>query len=500
MADYDVIVIGAGNGGLMAAARLAKKDVKVLVLERHNIPGGCATSFCRGRFEFEVALHQLSGIGTEEVPGPLRRMLKSVGAIDQLDFVEMTDLYRVHSIPDQLDITLKPNRQDIVIELQKHFPKEKEGIAGYFDFIYRYFSEALGAFYMQDPDISKEKYPLYFEYALKNADEVMNQYISDPLLKFAVSPYWTYIGIPPTKMTFHDMASMFVGYCEFKPTHMKGGSQTMSNAIANSIIENGSQIRYNCGVKKIVVKEGRAYGVVTDDGEEISAKAVISNASKVSTYVDLIDPEFVPEEVKGDLKQTDIAQGAFCIYMGLDCEPGEVGITESTNFIFGTTDAEKSYQQMRKLEITEEDIMLLTCYDLMDPSFAPKGTSQIVLVTLKYGDSWLQVPPAQYAEKKYECAESMLRTAEKVYPGIRKHIEEVEVATPITCMRYLSHPKGSVYGFDHHIKDSELFLENNSHIKGLHGVGGWTGLCGFQPTLTSGVVMAKTVLNELKAQ
>ncbi len=274
----------------------------------------------------------------------------------------------------------------------------------------------------------------------------------------------------------------------------------MSNAIANGIIENGGRIRYNCGVQKIIVKEGRACGVVTDDGEEISAKAVISNASKVSTYVDLIDPEWVPDAVKGELKQTTIAQGAFCIYMGLDCEPGEVGITESTNFIFGTTDPEKSYQQMRKLEITEEDIMLLTCYDLMDPSFAPKGTSQVVLVTLKYGDSWLQVPPSQYAEKKYECAEAMLKTAEKIYPGIRKHIEEVEVATPITCMRYLSHPKGSVYGFDHHIKDSELFLENKSHIKGLYGVGGWNGLCGFQPTLTSGVVMAKTVLNELNAE
>ncbi len=77
MEKHDAVVIGAGNGGLTAAATLAKRGLDVLLLERHNIPGGCATSFCRGRFEFEVALHQLSGLGTPEKPGLLRRDLCS---------------------------------------------------------------------------------------------------------------------------------------------------------------------------------------------------------------------------------------------------------------------------------------------------------------------------------------------------------------------------------------------------------------------------------------
>lgn len=82
MTGFDVVVIGAGNGGLTAAASLAKAGFKTLILERHNVPGGCATSFCRGRFEFEVALHQLSGYGQAGNPGPLRSFLSQFGLPD----------------------------------------------------------------------------------------------------------------------------------------------------------------------------------------------------------------------------------------------------------------------------------------------------------------------------------------------------------------------------------------------------------------------------------
>lgn len=72
--NYDVIVIGAGNGGLSAAATTARGGLKTLVLERHNLPGGSATSFVRGRFEFESALHELCDLGTETRPGSVRKL------------------------------------------------------------------------------------------------------------------------------------------------------------------------------------------------------------------------------------------------------------------------------------------------------------------------------------------------------------------------------------------------------------------------------------------
>ena len=70
--ETDLVVIGAGNAGLTAAATAQRGGLRTLLVERHNVPGGCATSFRRGRFEFEVALHQLSGVGYEDQPFGLR--------------------------------------------------------------------------------------------------------------------------------------------------------------------------------------------------------------------------------------------------------------------------------------------------------------------------------------------------------------------------------------------------------------------------------------------
>lgn len=76
---YDVVVIGAGNGGLSAAAYMAQHEKKVLVLEKENFPGGCATSFRRGRFEFEATLHEMCQMGEGDTAGAVRKLLDSYG-------------------------------------------------------------------------------------------------------------------------------------------------------------------------------------------------------------------------------------------------------------------------------------------------------------------------------------------------------------------------------------------------------------------------------------
>lgn len=497
MDKYDVVVIGAGNGGLTAAATLATKGLNVLLLERHNIPGGCATSFCRGRFEFEVALHQLSGLGTPEKPGLLRMELDKLGVMENLEFVELSDLYHV-ATPNGFRITLKTDRSENIAMLQEKFPHEKDAIDRYFDLMASYANDMIGAFIFRDPEPSREKYPYLYKYALRNSKEILDEYFSDPLLKAILSVYWGYLGVPPTRLAFAYLAMIFFQYMEFKPYHIKGGSQALSNAILNKFISDGGTARFSCGAKKIVVKNGRVKSVVTDNNDEIITEYVVSNASQVTTYTQLIDPEYVPESVSVEIKGRNLSTSAFTMFIGFDCEPEELGITESTNFLMDSTDiSDAILDRMQNLNIQDE-LMVLSCYDIADADFSPPGTCQANVVTLKYGEPWLRIPPRQYHDVKFRCAESMLKRVEQIYPEAKKHIEEIEVGTPLTHMRYLGHPFGAIYGYEMLTKDSLFFQPGPySPIQGLFLAGGWAGDNGFEPTLRSGISAAKSIIRRL---
>ena len=159
-------------------------------------------------------------------------------------------------------------------------------------------------------------------------------------------------------------------------------------------------------------------------------------------------------------------------------------------------DADRQFSLWKTLENPEA--ALLTCYDVSDPDFSSPGTCQAALVSLQYAEPWLSIPPTQYADTKYRYAQAMLDLAAKLFPGLREHIEEVEAATPLTHMRYLGHPGGAIYGFEQHAKDSSLFEERKSPIRGLFFAGSWVGPGGFHPTLASGVSAAKAVLKSMQ--
>lgn len=241
MTEYDVVIIGAGNGGLTAAACLAQEGLRALILERHNVPGGCATSFCRGRFEFEVALHQLSGYGQTDNPGPLRQFLSRFNVPEKCEFRDMDTLYRI-VLPGALDLTLPADKDGAVRVLSERFPEEADGIKRFVDLLYRLVMEYAGVFFMNDPEATPEKYPVLMKYCLKPAASVMDDYLNDPLLKIALGMYWTYSGIPLESMPFVDYALMYFAYLQWKPGHIRDGSQAMSSAILEDFMAQGSEV------------------------------------------------------------------------------------------------------------------------------------------------------------------------------------------------------------------------------------------------------------------
>jgi prolycopene isomerase len=345
--------------------------------------------------------------------------LGSLEVADELEWVEMENLYRIIG-PDGLDLTLGANREATIKTLQARFPEESQGITDFFDLLYKFFLEVINGFFMKDPEMGPDKYPLYFEYALKNTEEVVSQFISDPLLKTAIYPYWSYMAVPPNALAFSDYAALMFSYLEFKPYHLKGGSQALSNALINKYLEFGGEVRFNCGVKKILVQNGQVTGVITDNDETVNTGYVVSNASTLAVYTEMIDREQVPEEQLKILGGCDIGVSSFTIYVGLDCSPQDVGISETTNFIFPSTDMDYLFSRTKVLD-TSCDGILLTCYNLSDPEASPAGTSHIAIVDVKYFDAWKEVPPSDYYRIKYECAARLLEQVEAHFPGFKEH-------------------------------------------------------------------------------
>lgn len=497
MHNFDAIVIGAGNAGLAAATSLQRSGVQTLLLERHNIPGGCATSFVRGDFEFEVALHQLSGLGTEKKPFIMRQVFAQLGVMDKVEFIEEHTLYRF-VVEGEIDITLPASWTGLKKELQCLYPAESDAIGRFLKLCEQvsmeYFLALPKATKAESEQALAKACPNYSQYGLRSSKSVLDEFFSDDQLKTVISAYWVYLGAPPTELLFSDLATLLYVYAAFKPWHIKGGSQAMSNALVESFLEAGGELKFSCPVEKIVTQDGQATGVVIEGGEFISSHAVVSNASPILTFNELLDIE-APAAITKDFHSRRMGPSAFAIYLGLDCTPAELGITSASSFIAKTSDHEQVYAAMSSLQAPMGG--MLTCYSHEDPDAAPAGKSQVVLVCLQYGEVWRKVAAQDYAATKQDFAEQLIQLIETSVPNIREHIEEMEIATPLTMMRYLNTPGGAIYGFKQNVQDSSLLRGRMDDVPGLYMVGSWTGPGGFQPTYMAGQSVARRVKKQI---
>ncbi|MFF0203924.1 phytoene desaturase family protein [Streptomyces sp. NPDC005017] len=489
MADVDAVVIGAGNAGLTAAASLQRAGVRTLLVERHNVPGGCATSFRRGRFEFEVALHQLSGIGREGEEAPLRGLLDGLGVAERLEFVEEHDLYRA-VVPGEYDVTVPAGWEAAVDALEAAFPGNRDRLTRFFDLVRNVTFWQIAARRRMP---AEELDPVLFRQGLRPVRDVLDEHFEDAGLKSVLATYWSYLGQPPSRLAFQDLALTLYAYLEFKPWHIRGGSQAMSGALLDVFLEAGGEIRFNTAVTGILSEGGRVKGVRLDDGEEITAQDVVSNASLPLTYA-MLGEAAVPTAVRDDLASRRIGVSGFVLHMGLDATPAELGFTTSTSFVNTGLDHEATYAATRTLDAPRG--ICVSSYDVAPIGFAPAGATHVSLMTLQYGDVWERIPAAEYARAKFRYAEKLLDRVEVIAPGIRDAIEEVDVATPLTMARYLGHPGGAFYGYDQDRTEGWLYRndERESHVRGLHLAGSWAAMGGFQPTLEAGVRVARRLI------
>jgi len=495
---FDAVVVGAGLGGMSAATFLARCGKKVLLLERHHVPGGYASSFRRGRFEFDASLHVLSGIGIPGKRGRLFEYLDFLGVASRIEFIPLKELYRV--MDDRIDVTIPPDWEEAIAALADRFPREADRIRDFFALMKELARDLSGVFMAakkRAADLAPDSFPAFSRWGMKTYGEVRDHFFRDEDLKSAVSPFWSYLGLPPSKVPFHMMASCWDALLKQHPMHIRGRNQALSNAFLETFAEGGGTVRLGCGVRRIVLKDGAVRAVITDEGDEVETKVIVSNASIPSTLSDLVGIEQVPEAYRRQVNSRQIGFSTVNVYAGLDCSPEAVGATTHENFIHFGNRIEEAWQTAFTLEPPRG--MLFTSYTASDPGFSPPGTAAIVMTAASYARPWYLVPPERYVEEKNAFAASMFDQAERYFPGLRDHLEVVEVATPLTNMRYTGNPGGSIYGFDQYLSDSGLLrLGNRSPLEGLYFASAWTlpgG--GYQTCMTSGFLAGSMALKKL---
>ncbi|MCG8569459.1 MAG: FAD-dependent oxidoreductase, partial [Spirochaetes bacterium] len=493
---YDVIIVGAGLGGLTTGATLAKEGKKVLILEKHDKVGGYATAFTREGFKFDASLHNL---------GPLNSTMKIIfnelELNKKLNFIPYDSFQHIIFPEHDFDIPAGDNQfTDLLINF---FPEEKEGIIELFKetkYVRKGFEEFEELSISGNPDkmnnpMMAVKYPQFVELVEKTLTDFLDTYIKNEQLKGLIANFWWYIGLPTNQMASLIYLVTFINYFENAGGYIEGTSQNLSDSLADIIQGNHGRVILNTEVTKILVADNQAHGILTDQGEVFYANMVISNANAKDTFTRLIDKEHVKKRVRRKVNNLEYSLSVIQLYLGLDCDPEQLGFKDHCFSVFSDYDHQRNFQLILEGDY-ENSFFSCTNYTKIDKNSTPEGKGIMTIISMDHIQNWEGLSEHEYHKKKEEVTNILIKKAEKYLPGLSNHIEVKELGTPKTMERYTFNPDGSIYGPSHIPDQSGMRrLPTYTSTKGLFIVGSTIYPGGGYPSVIgSGYKTAKMIL------
>lgn len=470
--QYDVIVIGAGNAGLTAAATATKNGLKTLICERNIVPGGCATSFVRGRFEFEPSLHELASVGTKENPGTVRKMFENFGA--DVNWINEKNAFRtIASSAEGYDATMPTGTEAFCDEMERLVPGSRESVAAFFECAKK--ADAAIAYMSQgkpDPTVLMQEHADFMRMASHSVDECLDALGMPQKAQDIIKTYWCYLGAPTSEMDFAHYVMMMSRYIAGSPAMPEMKSHELSLALDKIIRDNGGDIWYNTEVTEILIKDGKTYGVKIG-GREIYADFVVANCFPDTAYSKMMRTENVPERATKLVNARKKGDLFFTVYLGLNRSAEDLGIKDYSVFLFDTPD---SHEQYIGCDDAENSFVIANCLNNVISDSSPQGTCTLFFTTMLSEEAWGDVPPQDYKKMKNRIAKRMIETYEsKLGISVQPYIEEIVISAPPTFARYLNTPNGTPYGYEVQSWDTMIARimngRNEQFIKNLYFVG-----------------------------
>lgn len=497
--DFDIIVIGAGLGGLTAAACATKNGKKVLVLERNLTPGGSATSFTRGRFEFEASLHSLCGYSNTQGVGDVRIIFDELGISNKIEWCKLPTAFRVITKSkngEKIDATLPFGIENFIRAMEEYVPESTASLEKLFD-VAEVTVDGINHLCATEEKINMsfaknllKEHGNFVRTAPYTVNEVFSALNIPQRAREILSSLWIFHGVDCDRLSFTEYILTLYNYIQFGGYVPKNRSSEIALTLAGFIEDNGSQIWLGSEVARIIFENNEAKGVILSNGEKILCNHIIANCSPTFAYSKMMKVSDVPvTATKRSNMRTFGARGA-AIYVGLNRSINDLGITDCNTIITESADSSVQYDLMRTL--SSNNMCRVTCLNAINPEASPKGTAILTFTTLFTENCWANIDPENYFEEKDAFAKRIIKLYEdSCGVKISENIEELEIATPLTFARYLNTPQGVIYGYSTDNTDNMLsrFMteESDSDTKGLRFCGGFgTQGAGVHSAIASG--------------
>ncbi len=509
MQEFDSIIIGSGAGGLSAALCLARAGQKVAVIEQHYVPGGWCHSFYIDGHRFSPGVHY---IGLLDKGESTSNLYEGLGIANDLVFFRMNTKAYEHCWIGENRIDMPANVDELYKSLAERFPKEKKGLKKYLQLI-RNVSEQLYLIPKMSGFWDNITIPYRTrhlgKYALFSLKKVVGWHIKDPLLQKVLNIQCGDHGLPPSKASFPLHCALMAHYFQggFYPM---GGGAAIVKAMTKGIKKYGGLVRTGQGVKRILVekKEGNkkinAIGVELENGEILRAKRIISNTDPTATF-NMVGTENLSLKLIAKLAKTRYSVTSLMFFLTVDMDVRKAGLDSGNIWMMPDSDMDDLHENIAEVDILAKDEfsgLFISCSSLKDPSSYDGRHHTIEVVTFIDYDSFKaklnggDKDSEAYKNLKDRLCKKLVKTLEKVVPGIGNNIVQIQLGTPLTNEHYIKSTRGNVYGTEKGFYQTGPFsFTAKTEIENLYMCGASIMAHGVAGAAYSGIKTAALILN-----